>query len=454
MRLAGYVRVSRVAGREGDSFISPALQREQIAALAKARGHEIIEWIEDLDESGGKWERPGFQRVLQMVETGEADGIAVAKLDRFARSVKDALSAIERIEAAGGELISVADNLDTTTAIGRAMLKIILVFAELERERQRESFRDSVTRAIGRGIHISTLVPTGYKRGPDRRLLPDAHANTIRQVFLRRASGESWASLARFLDKQIPREGAWTKTTIAKLVRNRAYLGEAHQGKIVNPDAHKPIVSRAEFEAAQSEAAAPRAQRSGSLLSGILACASCGGPLTRKTANDYGCRARRSNGVCLNPVTVTLGRADAYVEQVFLDWAREQTVTLDAAQRDDDLQTALERLEAVETELALYRDTNLVSVIGREAYVAGLHQRALEVDDARKRLADAHTTLPLSHYDAASIWPELSTREKRALIESVIEKVVVSSSTSRTPVSERLLVVWHTPKDELRVAGA
>lgn len=68
--------------------------------------------FEDLDESGGKASRPQFNRALERVERGAAEGLIVAKLDRFMRSAADALKIIERIEAAGGQLISVADNFD------------------------------------------------------------------------------------------------------------------------------------------------------------------------------------------------------------------------------------------------------------------------------------------------------------------------------------------------------
>src|SRR4051812_43733050 len=108
-RLDGYIRVSRVAGREGDSFISPAVQRERCTKFAEGSGHSIVTWHEDLDEPGTKATRPGFVRVLERIEAGETDGVIIAKLDRFARSVADAATAIRRINEAGGLLVSVAD---------------------------------------------------------------------------------------------------------------------------------------------------------------------------------------------------------------------------------------------------------------------------------------------------------------------------------------------------------
>jgi DNA invertase Pin-like site-specific DNA recombinase len=115
LRLLGYIRVSQVKGRKGDSFISPDVQRERIVAQAKAGGHTITEWIDDLDEPGSRYTRPGFQHALELVESGDADGIVVARLDRFSRSVTDAAKALERIEAADGVLIAADLGMDTST---------------------------------------------------------------------------------------------------------------------------------------------------------------------------------------------------------------------------------------------------------------------------------------------------------------------------------------------------
>jgi site-specific DNA recombinase len=89
MGLAGYIRVSRVGGREGEGYISPSVQRDSIAAYAANMGTEIVEWFEDEDQSGGTAERPEFQRALTLCREGQVDGIAVMKIDRFARSAAD-----------------------------------------------------------------------------------------------------------------------------------------------------------------------------------------------------------------------------------------------------------------------------------------------------------------------------------------------------------------------------
>lgn len=89
----GYIRVSKVAGREGESFIAPEVQRKKIHAWAELHDVEIVAWWEELDQSGKKRDRPMLQQALTRCEAGETGGIIVARLDRFARSAVDGDSA-------------------------------------------------------------------------------------------------------------------------------------------------------------------------------------------------------------------------------------------------------------------------------------------------------------------------------------------------------------------------
>jgi DNA invertase Pin-like site-specific DNA recombinase len=101
LHLDAYIRVSKVAGREGESFISPKVQRERIEAWAQA--HQVtLTWHEpELDASGGTMSRPIFEDVMQRVRTRQTDGVIVAKLDRFARTLVGALGTLEEFDRHG-----------------------------------------------------------------------------------------------------------------------------------------------------------------------------------------------------------------------------------------------------------------------------------------------------------------------------------------------------------------
>src|SRR5919106_2455360 len=253
----GYIRVSRRGGREGDSFISPDVQRERIANWAKANGIEIVQWWEEIDQSGARLERPMFQEALARCERGETGGIVVARLDRFARSAVDALESIRRLNAAGARLVSVEDGFDGSTPMGRFAIGILTMIAELELERIKENWSTAITRAVERGVHISARPPTGYVRDEDKRLVvSEPAASAVREVFRRRALRASWTELAAYLEEQgieTPRGNKqWSKTGVSGLIKNPAYLGQARSGAVVNDEAHEAIVTRAEFDAAQS----------------------------------------------------------------------------------------------------------------------------------------------------------------------------------------------------------
>src|SRR5947207_1878889 len=162
MKLDGYIRVSRKGGREGESFLSPRIQHETIERLAKAKGVELGEIVEEIDVSGGKRiEDRELGRLVERVERGESDGVIVWKLSRFSRSLQDCVNVATRIKAAGGRLL--ADDFDTAnTGMANAMLGLLAGLAEDEREARREGWADAKARAIERGVHVSSRVPTGY----------------------------------------------------------------------------------------------------------------------------------------------------------------------------------------------------------------------------------------------------------------------------------------------------
>ena len=203
LQLDAYIRVSRVGGRSGESFISTAAQRERIAKFADAKGFRIAEWHEELDQPGSRADRPKLQEALSRIDTGATGGIIVAKLDRFARSVADAAIAIRRIHEAGGQLVSVEDGFDSTTPMGRFATNMILALAELELGRIRESWATAQEHAVRRGVHVASRAPTGYVRGSDRRLeLDSLAAPAIAAAFEARAGEASLKEVAAGLMKR------------------------------------------------------------------------------------------------------------------------------------------------------------------------------------------------------------------------------------------------------------
>ena len=164
-----YVRVSRVGGREGESFISPDEQRRIIRQWADLRGVSIAAWHEDLDQSGGRLDRPGLDACMERIRSGETGGVAVAKLDRLSRAgVADALKLVDDIHAHGGQLAAVDLGIDPTTDVGELLLTLMLALARMERRRLTAGWEAAKTRAVERGAKLAVLLSDS----PARRVAP------------------------------------------------------------------------------------------------------------------------------------------------------------------------------------------------------------------------------------------------------------------------------------------
>jgi DNA invertase Pin-like site-specific DNA recombinase len=212
----GYVRVSQVRGRRGERFLSPVVQREQIEAWATARGAQVGHVFEELDVSGARANRPRLEEAIRRIEAGASDGLVVAKLDRFGRSLTHSLTAIQRIQAADGIFVSVQDGLDLSTDTGRLIVGIMLSMAEWELDRIREGWRVARSRAVARGVHMGGRAPTGYEHDDARRLRPHPqYAPLVTELFARRAKRETLERLAGFLTERAsqaptgPARGRW-----------------------------------------------------------------------------------------------------------------------------------------------------------------------------------------------------------------------------------------------------
>jgi site-specific DNA recombinase len=162
-------------GRKGPGYISPTVQREAIARWAEYRGVEIAAWHVDEDESGGTQDRPGLRSAIERVESGETEDIACWRLNRFARNVAGAIDDVQRIQALGGHLAFVEEDIDPTGPFGSFILTVLLAVATLERDNMVAGWQTAKRHAIERGAKISPT-PYGYERQEDGTLSPPEQA--------------------------------------------------------------------------------------------------------------------------------------------------------------------------------------------------------------------------------------------------------------------------------------
>lgn len=444
MVLDGYIRVSQVRGRKGERFISPSVQREQIEAWTSSHNAVLGEVFEELDQSGGRADRPLLIDAIERVEAGESDGLVVAKLDRFGRSLIDGLRALARIEAAGGTFVSVQDGIDISTPTGRLVSRILFAIGEWELERMRSNWDSARGRAVERGVYICRRAPPGYLRGEDGRLRIDPRiARIIREVFERRLRGQSLDEIADFLNaSELEREagGLFRAPGVHKLIANCCYRGEARSGTHRNPRAHEPIVDAAAWQEAQGKPRAPRVAVE-ALLVGMIRCAGCGRTMTATRPQGrnskfhvYRCYGHRYG--CRQPAAASGEELDPLVEEYLFRVCCRRRAPSAGEREVAECEAAVGEAEAG---LAAYRDNpRLLRTLGPESFEDGVaaRQRAVEkrlLKLARARRARARPRVELEGLEQR--WPTLDWRGWRAATAELIDCVVLARGAD--PAIER-----------------
>ncbi len=461
--LDGYVRVSRVGKRKGEGFISPTVQERAIRDWAARSGHKIVMQPHELNVSGGTMDRPIFNSILERIRSGQSGGLVVYKLDRFSRSLLGAVGTLAEIGKHGAVFASATEpTLDYSTPSGRAFVQQMFVFAEFTRSTIKESWATSQRHAIERGIHISPNGYLGYDRGDDGRLVPNADAPVVAEIFRRRGAGESWGVLASVLDEVAPHDhGApWTDQQAKGLCSKRIYLGEASRyvgqdrdgrGPIVNPDAHPPLVTAAQWQAAQKKPRVPSANGATDphLLTGLVRCAGCRYSMSvgrgPKGERMYRCRGHHGSGTCPSSASVMADAIEAHVEEIVLaDIDGTASLVPDTSERERahaDLEQARADLEGFRQDAAARRklgtdwhdwlDTYLTAVQKGEAALARIDGRAAAVMEGLTR--DHYLALPPS--------------DRREVLAGFIDCVFVGRSHGRgrnvDPIGKRSRVLWR-----------
>lgn len=308
--LYGYVRVSTYNQLENYSIEE---QTARLKAYCTARGWVLADIYVDGGFSGGNLNRPALQKMLEDIQKNDVDAVIVYKLDRLSRSQKDTLTLIEdHLLANGCDFVSINENFDTSTPFGRAMIGILSVFAQLEKDQITERFTMG---RIGRGkagyFHGGGNAPTGYDYIDGKLVVNEYEAMQVREVFQLFLNGKSINAIWRDLSARYTTK--WTATKVRNVLQNNLYLGKVHFLGQEYDGIHTPIVAPSMFAAAnrllnssQRESQKTTAQktpfRAGYLLSGLVHCGQCG---ARYSANHgyYRCysRAKSSRKFIVDP---------------------------------------------------------------------------------------------------------------------------------------------------------
>src|SRR5436305_6055685 len=190
LRCAVYTRKSSEEGLEQE-FNSLHAQREACEAYIKSQRHEgwvcLAHHYDDGGLSGATMDRPALQQLLVDIQAGKIDAVVTYKVDRLTRSLADFAKIVEIFDARSVSFVSVTQQFNTTTSMGRLTLNVLLSFAQFEREVTGERIRDKIAASKKKGMWMGGSPPLGY-RVQDRKLIVEAEAETVRHIFRRYAA--------------------------------------------------------------------------------------------------------------------------------------------------------------------------------------------------------------------------------------------------------------------------
>ncbi|WP_367569499.1 recombinase family protein [Lacrimispora sp.] len=298
---ACYVRVSTDNQLENYSIEE---QTDRLKAYCKAKDINIVKFYTDGGCSGGNINRPALQQLLLDVENKSLDAVIVYKLDRLSRSQKDTLMLIEdKFLANHVDFISINENFDTLTPFGRAMIGILSVFAQLEKDQITERFTmGRIGRAKSGYFHGGGYAPTGYDYVGGNLVINEYEALQVKELYKRFANGHTVHDCWQYMSKKYAANcRTWkSETLIRNVLKNQVYIGKVKFKDVIYQGSHTPIIPEELFNEVQEIFLTSRKNmdsfkrspfKASTLLSSLVYCGKCGAKFHGEHGN-YSCYSR------------------------------------------------------------------------------------------------------------------------------------------------------------------
>jgi len=478
-----YVRVStdrQALLKDGSLDTQESRLRSYVTCRSTSQeAWDITNVYREEGESGKDTNRPALQRMLADVRSGELDVLLCTKIDRVTRSLLDFFAIYQLFQEKKVEFISIDESFDTSSATGRAMLKIILVFAELERERTSERTKEKMSWRAGQGLWNGNQI-LGYDLDPNQKgilQVNEEEAAIVRflyQCYARTRSVRHTAVLANqkgyrtkaYVSRTANKRGGFlfTKSAIIKILRSPVYLGKTRYNDDVFQGKHAAIIPETVWKEVQQllGVSVEQHRRYGKRLTppqhtyylkGLARCSGCGAVMTpswsfgRKGAYFYyqctgtgdgsgRCKGQRINAEALEEVILERVRQLIATPTLFrsvVEAANEaaEDSTADARSRRG---VVIANLQEIEQELR-----NLIGFVAKGGYLPTIRAkiedgegRKEQIQAELKRLdADIAEKSKLDEGDAHSrleafgrLWEGLAPAERQEAVQLLVQKVV------------------------------
>jgi site-specific DNA recombinase len=435
-----YCRVS--TEEQAEEGFSIEGQADKLRAYATLHDLGEITVITDPGVSGKNMLRPGLQQLLAAVEAGHASHIVIWKLDRLCRNLRDLMELRDKFEQHGVILHSVCENLDLSSPAGRWFFSMMGGQAEYYRDALAENVRMGHDRAVKEGRWINRP-KTGYDL-IDGLLVPNAEATLVIECFRLRAEGHSFRTVEE-------RTGI-KYSTVRAIVESRIYRGEVLHRKKWHPGVHDALVSEEEWLAAH-RGTAKGVRQSHDPLSGRVVCGLCNRRMVvaqnGKGSVTYKCHHRGQG--CAQPSRSNFGLARAAVMGLRLvghDEGLREAIRRRLAGGGPDAAgprrtrraAPAKTLKSLNDERRKLLDLYYAEKISADGFQQEEGRIATAIEAVRQQLAlEGHeerlkTDLEvrfeevariLADLDMESIWAEANERERRVLVENLLEWIKV-----------------------------
>lgn len=250
MRVAVYTRVS--TERQSSEGHSLEAQHDRLLENVKHNGWSLFKIYTDPGESAKDLKRPGVQQMITDLKNGLFDAVLVHKLDRLTRNISDLYDLVELVNNRNVKLISLSENIDTSTPMGRMFVYILGIFAQMFRENLREEVIKGMTKRAEKGLHNVTVNLYGYQRDENGQLLIiEEEAKWVKWIFEQYIGGKGTTNIAKELNRLSIRrnQGArWDQHKVMMTITNLHYTGMVHwkvatapeDSRIVRQGVHEP----------------------------------------------------------------------------------------------------------------------------------------------------------------------------------------------------------------------
>jgi site-specific DNA recombinase len=261
-------------------------QIDRLIAYCNALGYDSYKVYKDPGFSGATTNRPALQNLINDVKLHHVHKVLVYKLDRLSRSQVDTLNLIENVFLKNDcDFNSISENFDTATPFGRAMIGILAVFAQLEREQIKERLSMGKIARAKKGLYKGGgLAPIGYDFIDSRLVVNESEREQVKLIYDMFENGGTYRGIVKFMNDNgyQHKYGQWHRNTLTNVLQNPIYTGTMIYNGETYEGIHEPIISQRQFDNVQAIIKRRKGQRQdnrASLLGNILVCGRCGSKL-------------------------------------------------------------------------------------------------------------------------------------------------------------------------------